>query len=49
MMVGYHTGVATRLHEMNSGILNVHCVAHHLALATAQAGDQVPYLKKVKD
>lgn len=27
----------------------MHCVAHRLALATAQAGNQTPYLKKVKD
>ena len=48
-MVGYCSGVAASLGELNPGILNVHCVAHRLALATAQAGNQIPYLKKVKD
>ena len=48
-MVGSRSGVATRLRELNPGILNVHCIAHRLSLATTQAGNQIPYLKKVKD
>lgn len=49
VMVGNRNGVAAKLREHNAGLLSVHCVAHRLALATAQAGNQVPYLKKVKD
>ena len=49
VMVGTRSGVATHLHELNPSILNVHCIAHRLSLATAQAGNQIPYLKKVKD
>ena len=44
------SSVATHLHELNPGILNVHCIAHHTALHwSVQAGNEIPYLKKVKD
>ena len=49
VMVGSRSGVAAHLRELNPGILNIYCVAHCLELATAQAGNQIPYLKKVKD
>ena len=49
VMVGSRSGVATRFKDINPGVLNVHCIAHRLALATAQAGNQIAYLKKVND
>lgn len=48
VMVGRKAGVATLLREQNSQIVSIHCVAHRLALAVAQAGDAVPYIKKFK-
>ena len=32
----------------NPQIVAIHCVAHRLALAVAQAGDAVPYIKRFK-
>ena len=48
VMVGRRAGVATRLKERNPQMVAIHCVAHRLALAVAQAGDGVPYIKKFK-
>ncbi|KAK3086416.1 hypothetical protein FSP39_018175 [Pinctada imbricata] len=48
VMVGRKTGVATQLKSTNPELINVHCIAHRLALASAQAADAVPYLKKFK-
>ena len=47
--VGKQSGVATRLAELNSGLVGIYGIAHRLSLASAQAGNQVPYLRKVKD
>ena len=46
VMVGRRAGVATLL--KNPQIVAIHCVAHPLALAVAQAGDAVPYIKRFK-
>ena len=48
VMVGRRNGVATRLKSYNPSLISVHCVAHRLALAAAQAADTIPYLKKFK-
>lgn len=48
VMVGSRSGVATRLKSHNSVMLSIHCVAHRLALAAAQAADSVAYIKKFK-
>ena len=48
VMVGRRAGVATLLKEKNPQIVAIHCVAHQLALAVAQAGDAVPYIKRFK-
>ena len=45
VMTGVRSGVSTRLKADNLYIVNIHCVAHRLALAAAQASDKVPYLK----
>ena len=49
VMTGRHSGVAARLCAMNAQIIPVHCICHRLALATGQASNEVPYLKKMKE
>ena len=46
VMTGLDKGVTGRLKEHNPHILNVHCMAHRLALCTAQAAESIPALKK---
>ena len=48
VMVGRKAGVATMLKEENPQIVAIHCVAHRLALAVAQSGDAMPYVKRFK-
>ncbi|XP_077863345.1 zinc finger protein 862-like [Saccoglossus kowalevskii] len=47
VMVGKNAGVAAKLKEKNSSLINVHCVAHRLALAAAQAMNGIRYLKRL--
>ena len=49
VMTGRQNGVATRLRRINSGIVSIHCVAHHLALAVSQASQSIPYLVHFKE
>ncbi|XP_076070408.1 zinc finger protein 862-like [Mytilus galloprovincialis] len=49
VIVGRKTGVATQLEAINPEMLNVNCIAHRLALASAQASSNILYLKKFKD
>ncbi len=44
-MVGRNTGVATRLRELSPHLINVHCLAHRLALCTENAANYVPFIK----
>ncbi|XP_077862323.1 zinc finger protein 862-like [Saccoglossus kowalevskii] len=46
VMVGKRSGVGQRLREKNEKLLNIHCVAHRLALAAAQAMRDIPYMKR---
>lgn len=48
VMIGSHGGVATLLKQKAPWIISNHCVAHRLALASAQAADEIPYVKKFK-
>ena len=48
VMVGRRAGVSTLLKQSNPEMTAIHCVAHRLALAVAQAGDAVPYVKAFK-
>ena len=48
VMVGRRAGVATLLKQSNPELIAIHCVAHRLALAVAQAGDAAPYVKVFK-
>ena len=45
-MIGCHNGVVTRLKQITPTAIGVHCSAHRLNLASSQAGDAVPYVKK---
>ena len=45
-MVGCKSGVVTRLKKTTPSAIGVHCTAHRLNLASSQAGDAVPYVKK---
>ena len=46
VMVGRLAGVATKLKGHNPEMISIHCGAHKLALASSQAANKVPYLKK---
>ena len=48
VMIGVRGGVAALLKEVTPWIITNHCVAHWLALASAQAANEVPYVKKFK-
>ena len=50
VMMGSKTGVAKRTSEMvEHSIVTIHCVAHNLELAVADAVKTVPYLQKFQD
>ena len=44
VMTGCHNGVAVRLARRQPLLTSIHCVAHRLALAASQAGDDVRYI-----
>lgn len=44
VMTGCRNGVAARLARRQPLLTSTHCVAHRLALAASQAGDDVPYV-----
>ena len=46
VMVGVRAGVTTLMKKKNPFILSTHCIAHHFALASGQAADSIPYIKK---
>ena len=48
VVIGSHGGVATLLKQKSPWVIANHCIAHRLALASAQAADEVPYVKKFK-
>ncbi|XP_062579300.1 zinc finger protein 862-like [Saccostrea cucullata] len=49
VMTGLGKGVYGRLKELNPLIINVHCMAHRLALCTSQAANSIPTLKKYQE
>ncbi|XP_062573421.1 zinc finger protein 862-like [Saccostrea cucullata] len=49
VMTGLDKGVSGRLKELNPHILNIHCMAHRLALCTAQAAEGIPALKRYQE
>ena len=48
-MMGTHAGVATLLRQRNTQRIAVHCICHRFALASAQASNEVKYLRQMKD
>lgn len=48
-MNGRHAGVATLLRSKKRQMIAVHCICHRLALANAQASNEISYLKKMED
>ena len=46
VMTGVHAGVTTQTKKKNPFMLSTHCIAHRLALASGQAADSIPYIKK---
>ena len=49
VMIGRNAGVSTQLKILNPALINVHCICHRLALASAQAAGEVTYLQKVQE
>lgn len=45
-MIGRHNGVVAQLKAVTPSAIGVHCAAHRLNLASSQAGDSIPYIKK---
>ena len=43
VMTGVHNGVGARLKRCQPILTSIHCVCHRLALAAAQAGNDMPY------
>lgn len=48
VMVGKRSGVAARLRDKNSVLLNVHCVCHRLALSCTDSNESISYVKSVE-
>ena len=49
VMTSTRNGVTGRLQRMNPKLVNIHCIAHRLALATSQAAEKVNYLKEFQE
>lgn len=49
VMTGLGKGVYGQLKELNPHIINIHCMAHRLALCTSQAANGIPALKKYQE
>ena len=45
VMIGKHSGVATRLKNKQPILTSIHCMAHRLALAAGQAGEKIRFIK----
>ena len=49
VMVGRVSGVASQLKVRQPRLVSVHCINYRLALASAHAADNIPYLKRFKE
>ncbi len=49
VMTGKKEGATGYLMRLNPAILNIHCIAHRLALCSSQAANSVPYLKDYQE
>ena len=45
-MMGCHNGVVAHLKALTPAAIGVYCAAHRLNLASVQAGDSIPYIKR---
>jgi len=45
-MMGCRNGVVAQLKKITPSAIGIHCAAHRLNLASSQAGESVPYIKK---
>ena len=48
VMTGQKNGVAARLKQLNSKLLNVHCICHRLQVACAGASEETKYIAQVE-
>lgn len=48
VMTGMNNGVAAQLKRMSPFLINIHCVAHRLALCTSQAASKVDVMQQYK-
>lgn len=48
LMVGRENGVAAKLSKEQKSLVNIHCVAHRLALAFSEIAETVPDVKRLK-
>ena len=48
-MTGCRTGVVVRLKQIAPSAIGVHCAAHRLNLASSQAAEKIPYMKKFQN
>ena len=46
VMTDVRAGVTTLMKKKNPFMLSTHCIAHCLALASGQAADSIPYIKR---
>ena len=49
VMTSKKQGVTGKLLNLNPKLINVHCIAHRLALATSEAAENVLYLKEFQE
>ena len=49
VMTGKNKGVTGMMLRQNPHLVNVHCVAHRLALCTSQAAENIPALKDYQE
>jgi len=48
VVAGQKNGVAAQLKQLNSKLLNVHCICHRLALACTGASEETKYIPQVE-
>lgn len=48
VMTGQHSGVASRLKEVNPHLISLHCLCHKLARACTDTSAQIEYIKNVE-
>ena len=48
VMTGTKNGLSGRMMRLNPHIINIHCIAHRLALVTSQAAESIPALKDIQ-